>query len=168
MPDVPAIAIVGRGGSGKTTLIERLIPELRRCGLRVGTIKHAPHEKMAEAVGKDTWRHYQAGAEVVALAGAEHLCISRPGKPFSLQEILGTIDGVDLIVMEGFKAEKVPKIEVWRSNLLEPPACLDDPDLLALVADVPPQGVTVPVLSPEELPALVDLVRKLVKGGRGK
>lgn len=149
MPDqgagatAPVILIVGWSGSGKTTLLERLVRELSGRGLRLGTVKHDTHGFAMDQVGKDTWRHQQAGAVVTAISSPDRfgLIERRPQGERRLEDILPLLSDVDLVLVEGYKRSPFPKIEVVSPDTVEPPACLDDPQLLAVVGDVPPASV---------------------------
>ena len=137
---VPIVSIVGRSNSGKTTLIEKLIPELNRRGYRVGTIKHHFHSEAAldiDREGKDSWRHKKAGAVSVVLSSAKQVALIRDVQgEISLDEAVEKLLGdVDLVLTEGFKEAHKPKIEVNRKAQGLPPLCNPADDLVALVAD---------------------------------
>ncbi len=133
---IPVISVVGYANSGKTTLLVKLIKELKKRGFKVATIKHHHNNFEIDIPGKDTWRHAQAGADTVVLASPGKVAvIERTQREMTLDEIAGKITGVDLIITEGFKKEHKPKIEVFRSEthdkLITPPA-----ELLAVVSDI--------------------------------
>lgn len=112
---VPVISIVGKSESGKTTLLEKLIPELKRRGYRVGSVKHA--QEVEFAPGKDSERHLAAGAEITAVASPERIVVMKPAGEQSLDEIAALLgDGLDIILCEGFKAADAPKLEVHRKG----------------------------------------------------
>src|SRR3989338_5562487 len=102
---LPQILVSGPSNSGKTTLIERLVPRLRACGLRVATVKHAHHGIELEPPGKDSWRHAQAGAEAGALVSpGRTVWILHTPQELSIQEAVGRMEGwADLVLIEGFK-----------------------------------------------------------------
>ena len=106
------VLIFGRSNSGKTTLIERLIPRLRSRGLRVGTIKHAHHGFEMDRPGKDSWRHARAGAEAVAIISPTRTAwVIRTPEALSYPTAVRQMDdGLDLILVEGFKRASGPKI----------------------------------------------------------
>ncbi|HXF69804.1 MAG TPA: molybdopterin-guanine dinucleotide biosynthesis protein B [Thermoflexus sp.] len=114
----PVVCIVGRSGSGKTTVLEGLVRIFRGWGFRVGTIKDDPHGEMRwDQPGKDTWRHREAGAERVLGLTPQWLWLSRRlDRPLTLAEVLREFDGLDLVLAEGFKSETAPKIEVVRQE----------------------------------------------------
>jgi molybdopterin-guanine dinucleotide biosynthesis protein B len=107
--------VVGRSHSGKTTLVEKLVPELKSRGYRVATVKHAQEAQM-DRPGTDSWRHIEAGSEAIVLTTAERLFMIKPvaGVP-SLDEIVRLLgEDYDIIIAEGFKGQSAPKIEVQR------------------------------------------------------
>ena len=115
---IPIVSVVGKSNAGKTTLLEKLIPELKRRGYRVATVKHDAHSFEMDEPGKDTWRHRQAGADVVVISSKDKMAmIRRVDEELSLLEIADTITGVDIILTEGFKRGPAPKIEVSRRIL---------------------------------------------------
>ncbi|MDP3013244.1 MAG: molybdopterin-guanine dinucleotide biosynthesis protein B [Candidatus Subteraquimicrobiales bacterium] len=136
MKKPPIVCIIGKSNSGKTTFIEKLIPELKKRGYRVGTIKHSVHGFDIDLEGKDSWRHTQAGADIVVLSSPEALAmVCHTGKEVSLDGIAEEyLKDVDVIIAEGFKKEDKPKIEVYRSSISESPLC-SSLELLAIVSD---------------------------------
>ncbi len=138
MPPVVSF-VAASSNSGKTTLIEKIVPILKARGLRVAVIKHASKGFELDGPGKDSWRFREAGADAVVLLGPEQLAVIRTIKTPPGQEELARLAGsVDLVIQEGFKQDAVNKIEVYRSAASgERPLCLDDPSILALVSDRP-------------------------------
>ncbi len=133
----PVIAFIGKPDSGKTTLLEKLIPELRRRGYRVGTIKHHVHTFEMDKPGKDTWRHKQAGASTVALSSPTGLGIIRDvDGDLTIEELVGRYYGdIDLVLTEGYKRLGLPKIEVFRQALHAEPLPDRDDTWVAMVSD---------------------------------
>jgi molybdopterin-guanine dinucleotide biosynthesis protein MobB len=132
-------AIVGAQGSGKTTLIERLIPALQARGLTVSTIKHTHHHQIElDVPGKDSHRHRAAGAsEVIVASDTGWARIACSSEPASLQILLGQLRPVDVVLVEGFKQlEWLRRVEVFRGPGL--PLALTDPGIAAVAA---PEGV---------------------------
>ena len=119
---IPIIAIVGKSKTGKTTLIERLIKELKSKGYRVATAKHTSHEIILDKPGKDSWRHIQAGSEATVISSLHQLVFIKPvAKTPSLDEIARLFgNDYDIIIVEGFKQSDVPKIEVHRKEAGQP------------------------------------------------
>ena len=113
------VGFAGYSGSGKTTLVEKLIPALKSRGLRVSVVKHAHHSFDIDQPGKDTYRHRQAGAFEVVVASNNRLALMREfEQPFrmSVHQLLAELyDGVDWVLVEGFKSSDLLKIEVWRA-----------------------------------------------------
>jgi molybdopterin-guanine dinucleotide biosynthesis adapter protein len=133
---VPIISVVGRSGSGKTTFLERLIPELIQRGYRVGCIKHDAHRFEVDYPGKDTWRLREAGSRWVAIANDHKLAVmGQVDAPPTLAALAAHFgDAVDLILTEGYRQAGMPRIEVVRTAWSsEPLSRLDE--LLALVTD---------------------------------
>jgi molybdopterin-guanine dinucleotide biosynthesis adapter protein len=163
MKKIPIVSIVGYSNSGKTTLIEKMIPELKRRGFRVATIKHNRHGFEIDHEGKDSWRHRRAGATVTVLASPGKAAIMADTEgDLGLEELADRfIDGVDVILTEGFKKNPHPKIEVYRKPLGREFLSSDDPALLAVAGDNP-GGQTAPRYDLDDIEGLVDLIEKKV------
>ena len=130
------ISIVGQSGSGKTTLIEKLIFELKRKGLRVGTIKHHLHDIEMDFPGKDSWRHKQAGAETTIIATPHQIgIVMDTDHDLSPDELISFFPDKDIILLEGYKYGSQPKVEIFRKDVHQTPACQGDKNLIALVSD---------------------------------
>jgi molybdopterin-guanine dinucleotide biosynthesis adapter protein len=154
------IGFAGWSGAGKTTLIVKLIPELNRRGLSVSTIKHAHHNFDLDQPGKDSYAHRAAGAEEVLVASANRVALMRElrGAPEpSLGELLRLLKDVDLVLVEGFKRDPLPKIEVSRAANGKPPLYSDDRNIVALISDGEPSG-RLPHASIDDIAAAADLV----------
>ncbi len=165
---IPAFSVVGKSNSGKTTLIEKLVTELKRRGYRVGTVKHDVHGFEVDHEGKDTWRHRQAGADVVVIASPDKMAmIESLSGELPLGDILARVRGVDLIVTEGFKRGPLPKLEVLRSARSRELLCAEDPQLFAIASDVPLNGTAAaaaPVFEWNDATGLVDLIERRFLG----
>ncbi|MBI4187437.1 MAG: molybdopterin-guanine dinucleotide biosynthesis protein B [Chloroflexi bacterium] len=154
----PIISVVGKSDSGKTSLLERLIAELKQRGHKVAAIKHTDKDLEFDTAGKNSWRLGRAGSEVVALASPHQVAIMKQvERDLSPQELSRLIAwDYDLILTEGFKKANTPKIEVHRreqgQGLLCPPE-----QLLAVVTDEP-LDVNVPQFSRDEVNKLADLI----------
>lgn len=161
---IPYIALVGHANTGKTTLVSRLIQRFRKRGVRVAAVKHAPHGYDADVPGRDTWKYYQSGAEVVAAVGPDSLTLhQRLQVEPSLQEVLERIEGVDLIIVEGFKQEPGPKIEVLREGYSEGRLKLGS-ELVAVVGGSSGEP-GVPCFSPDQVEELADFIARVILGG---
>ena len=136
---IPIVSIVGKSNSGKTTLIEKLIADLTGRGLRVATIKHNRHGFEIDHEGKDSWRHKQAGAVVTVVASPHRIAmIEDTRKDYEIAEIRDRyIREADVILVEGYKVNPHPKIEVVRTELRQERLCGPDDNLVALAGDKP-------------------------------
>jgi molybdopterin-guanine dinucleotide biosynthesis protein MobB len=134
---IPILSIVGKSGSGKTTLIEKLIPLLREQGYRIATIKHHFHADFdMDIPGKDSWRHAQAGSEHVILASSSKIAsIRQLPRELSIDEIAAEIRDVDLIIAEGYKTPRKPKLEIVRAAHSQAPFS-DPAELIAIASDL--------------------------------
>lgn len=143
------VGLVGWSGAGKTTLIERMLAALRARGLSVSTVKHAHHGFDLDQPGKDTWRHREAGAQEVLVAGGARWALLHEvaGPEPGLPDLLARLSPVDLVLVEGFKRHAYPKIEVHRPALGKPPIWPGDPGIVAVAADAPVQGCNRPLLA---------------------
>ena len=141
------IGLAGWSGAGKTTLLTRLIPSLARRGVAVSTIKHAHHAFEVDRPGKDSWQHREAGARQVLVSSERRwaLMTELRGAPEpDLGFLLARLDPVDLVIVEGFKRDAHPKIEVHRAGNGKPWRHPEDPAVRAIASDVPPPGSTLP------------------------
>ena len=115
MTNIPVIAFAAWSGTGKTTLIEKLIRELKSRGLRLAVIKHDGHKFEIDHEGKDSWRFAQAGAEITMISSAEKTAYIEQGD-LSLEQLLGMVHNVDLILVEGYKNKDLPQIGIARAE----------------------------------------------------
>ena len=154
----PVVSIVAKSGSGKTTFIEKLVPELKARGLSVGVIKHHGHPTLFDLPGKDTYRHFQAGADVVVGASAAQVAVFRhqDGAADLDAVIAEHFAGLDLVLTEGFKRGPYPKIEVHRAARSAELLC-GPPELLAIVTDEP-LAVSAPQFGLEDAGGVADLL----------
>ncbi|MDO8699223.1 MAG: molybdopterin-guanine dinucleotide biosynthesis protein B [Rhodoferax sp.] len=157
------VGFAGYSGSGKTTLVESLIPALRLRGLRVSVVKHAHHRFDIDHVGKDTYRHREAGAFEVVVASDKRLALMREFENpvhLSVHQLIAELDeGVDWVLVEGFKESDLLKIEVWRALSGKPARYMDDDFIVAVATDSPDQlpHVTLrPVFNLNDADAMVD------------
>jgi len=133
----PVVSIVGKSKSGKTTLVEGLIRELKSRGYLVGTIKHTPQGMTFDVADKDSWRHIQAGSETTAISSPDRFVLIKPvTRVFTLDEIARLIgEDCDIIIAEGFKQDSAPKIEVHRREVGSPLSAVRK--LIAIATDEP-------------------------------
>ena len=154
------LCFAGRSNSGKTTLIERVIPELVRAGYKVATVKHAGHGFELDTEGKDSWRHKQAGASaVVVLSKGSMAMFSDVSEEMKVEEVRDIyLDSqIDLIIAEGWKSEGYPKIAVVREELSELNTSLDG--LMAIVS-MKPIKASVPCFDRDDIEGIADLIIK--------
>lgn len=157
---VPIVCFVGRSNSGKTTFIERVIPELVRAGYKVATVKHAGHGFDLDTEGKDSWRHKQAGASsVVVLSKGSMAMFADVSDQMKVEDVRERFldDSYDLIIAEGWKHEGYPKIVIIREQVGEIPVMPEG--LLAIVSDKPVDAA-VPVFDLNDVPGVVDLLMR--------
>lgn len=153
----PVLTFVGKSGTGKTTFLERLIPELKARGLRLAVVKHDAHQFEMDRPGKDTWRFSQAGADAVAISNAEKMAlIEHPPRELTLNEVISRLPPVDLILTEGYKSERNDKIEIHR-RALNRPLLTPPEELVALITDEP-MPVDVPQLALDDVKGCADLI----------
>lgn len=132
------LGVAGYSGSGKTTLLEKIIPLLCAAGVDVAVIKHTHHDVDWDQPGKDSWRHRQAGARQVLLAGAQRRLLVETlpqGNDAPLAEHVAALRPCDLVLAEGFKHEAIAKLEVYDPALGRAPLCQHDAQVLAVVSD---------------------------------
>lgn len=144
----PVLGVVGWSGSGKTSLLEGLIAGLAGQGLRVNVVKHSHHDVELEPPRKDSARLRMAGAAEVMLASPYRVAILRElrgAEEPALEEHLARLAPADLTLVEGYKWERLPKLEVFRPSLGRPALYPDDGDVVAVASDAPrPDGVDGP------------------------
>ena len=158
---IPIVSIVGTSDSGKTTLIEKLVPELVRRGYRVATIKHDVHGFDVDREGKDSWRHKRAGAHTVVISSPQKLALIRDvDHDAELGELRDKyIQDVDIILSEGFKRNPQPKIEVFRREKRRELLCTKEDNLLAIAANEP-FHIGVPCFDLDDARGMVDLIEE--------
>lgn len=161
------VAIVGGGDTGKTTVIEKLIPILGNRGYRVGTVKHVAHSFALDLKGKDSWRHRAAGAKTVVVDANDEMVMFKALPAAADADrlaggILPCFEDVDIVLAEGYKNVAVPKIEVLRGDRQNQPICLGDANLLAIVTD---RRIDTDVLqlAPEDAAGIADVIEKAIR-----
>jgi molybdopterin-guanine dinucleotide biosynthesis protein B len=164
---VPVISLVGMSGVGKTTALERIIRELKRRGHKVGTVKHDTHGFDVDKPGKDTWRHAQAGSDAVVISGPHKMALIRQLEAeMPLDDLVGLMGDVDLVITEGYKRGDKPKIEVTRLERGTELLCQAD-ELIGLMTDYP-VGMPVPQFALDDAAGVVDLLETLYLRDRGR
>lgn len=158
------VGFCGPSGVGKTTLLEGVIGGLKARGLRVSVIKHAHQHFDIDRPGKDSHRHRTAGATEVLVASSQRLALLREfdvdGLP-TVQQLIAELSPADWVLVEGWKHADLPKIEVWRPALGQPPMYPHDPFVTAVATDDPaalPTPTALPVLALSTPAALVSLL----------
>lgn len=159
---IPAVSFVARSGTGKTTLLEKVIAELKQRGYRVGALKHDAHRFDIDHPGKDSYRLTAAGADAMVICSPEKLAlVKRHAAAPSVEELIVTyFGGMDIVLTEGFRQSVLPTIEVHRRD--RNPALLcrgeeDDPTLVAVASDEPLQ-LDVPVLDINDPTGVADFI----------
>ena len=160
----PVISIVARSGTGKTTLLVKLIEEMKRRGYRVGAIKHDAHNFEIDHEGKDSWRLTKAGADTMLLTSPDKLALvktySPEREPALAESVASYCQDVDVVLTEGFKRSKMPKIEVHRKECCKNLLCRDDgydPSLIAVASDSYLE-IDVPVFDINDATGICDLI----------
>ena len=164
------IGLSGWSGSGKTTLLTLLIPELARRGRTVSTIKHAHHRFDVDKPGKDSYVHREAGAHEVLISSEQRWALMHEHRGAAeppLSELVAHLGPVDLVLVEGFKRETHPKIEIHREAVGKPLLYPDDPQIVAIASDPVLAGTPIPCVSLNDIAAIADLVDRhaLAPGG---
>ena len=153
--------IAGFKNSGKTTLTSRLVTELTARGFKVSTIKHAHHGFDLDQKGRDSFIHRQAGAHEVAIVSGSRWAILhelREAEEPSFEEMLSRLSPCDIVIVEGFKREAYPKIEVRRLDLDHPPLARDDENIVAIACDSPLDDERVPVFTRNDTVNITDFI----------
>ena len=156
------IGFAGWSGSGKTTLVEQVIGLLEARGLVVSPIKHAHHDFDIDYPGKDSWRHRHAGCREVLVTGGKRWAVMhelRGRDELSLNEALAQLSPCDLVLVEGFKRQPIPKIEIYRAEIGKPLLFMDDPNIIAVASDVP-QTTSLPQLDLNDPAAVTGFILK--------
>jgi molybdopterin-guanine dinucleotide biosynthesis protein B len=148
--------VTGWKNAGKTTLVERLVAEFVRRGWRVSTVKHAHHDVDIDQPGRDSFRHRAAGATEVAVVGGRRYAIMREQAEPALAEVLARLAPADLVLIEGYKREAHPKIEVRAGEA--PSLAAADPGIVAIAADVQPVEAHLPWFKRDDVAGIADFI----------
>jgi len=166
---IPIVSIVGKSNSGKTTLIEKITPELNMRGYKVATVKHDVHGFNIDREGKDSWRHKKAGAHTTVISSPQKIALIRDiEKDLSLDELRGIfIKDVDIIISEGYKNDRHPKIEVYRKDAHRELLCSKKDILIALASDKE-FDIGIPCININDIKGVVDIIEdRFLKNERG-
>jgi molybdopterin-guanine dinucleotide biosynthesis protein B len=157
------IGLAGWSGSGKTTLISKVLPRLIGRGLRVSTLKHAHHGFDLDKPGKDSFVHRAAGATEVIISSAKRWAILhelREEEEWDLGALLAKMSPVDLVLVEGFKRDAFPKVEIHRAENGKPLLHPDDPHIVAIAADTALPQAKVPVIDLNDIDVIADALQR--------
>ena len=157
------IGLAGWSGSGKTTLITKLIPRLLARGVKVSTLKHAHHGFDLDQPGKDSFVHRVAGATEVIISSAKRWAILhelREEPEWNLGDLVAKMSPVDLVLVEGFKRDAFPKLEIHRAANDKPLLHPEDPHIVAVASDGALPAAKVPVVDLNDIDAIADLLLK--------
>jgi molybdopterin-guanine dinucleotide biosynthesis protein B len=155
------IGLAGWSGSGKTTLIKKVLPCLIGRGLKVSTLKHAHHGFDLDQPGKDSFFHRAAGATEVVVSSAKRFAILhelREEAEWDLPELVAKMSPVDLVLVEGYKRDAFPKLEVHRAANEKPLIQPEDPYVVAIASDVALPQAKVPVIDLDDVEGIADLL----------
>lgn len=154
----PIISIVGKSNSGKTTFLEKLIPELKKKGYKTGVVKHSHHELDLDKEGKDSWRHQKAGADnVMVVSPGKIAMVKKTATEASLDELQVFFSDMDLVITEGYKKENKPKIEIFREEIHNATLCGVEDNLVALITDSD-IATSVPVFGSKSFKEVADFI----------
>ncbi|MDD9302423.1 MAG: molybdopterin-guanine dinucleotide biosynthesis protein B [Desulfobacter sp.] len=155
------LLIVGKSNAGKTTLAEKLIHELKKRSYTIGSVKHTHDRFDFDKKGKDSWRHKKAGADAALVITDSRVALVKDDSRKPIEKMQDYLGGMDLILVEGFKRQAQPKIEIFRTDSdHKAPFCLEDPHLAAFVTDsnIRPNRPDIPVFGLEEAVKLADFI----------
>lgn len=158
---IPIVSIVGKSNTGKTTFIERMIPEFVHRGYRIAIIKHGAHGFDIDHEGKDTWRYRKAGAHTTLISSPRKVAlIEDVEKDHDIEELRRKyIRDVDIILIEGYKGNPYPKIEIFRKERNNRLISTRDNNLMAVVSD-DPVDIDIPCFTMKQVRALADMIEK--------
>jgi len=155
------MGLAGWSGAGKTTLVAKLIPAITARGLKVSTIKHAHHAFDVDRPGKDSYMHRMAGATEVLVSSQNRFALMhelRGAPELSLNELLAKLAPVDLVIVEGYKREPHPKLEIFRAAVGKPLIHPEDPHVVAIASDCALPHARVPRVDIDDVDAIIDIL----------
>lgn len=164
------MGLAGWSGAGKTTLLTHLIPALTARGLAISTVKHAHHSFDIDQPGKDSHRHRMAGATEVVVGSANRWAVVhelRGAAEPTLHDLLARLSPVDIVIIEGYKREPHPKLEIYRAEVGKPLLQPEDPHIVAIASDAP-LPAAVPVVPLDDIAAVAEIVLRHAAPLRGK
>jgi molybdopterin-guanine dinucleotide biosynthesis protein B len=151
--------VVGKSGVGKTTVLERIIRELKQRGYQVGTVKHDTHGFEVDRPGKDSWRHARAGSDSVAISAPRKMAlVRRLDEEMPLDDVVSLMGDVDIVITEGYKRGDKPKIEVARKERGPELLCQAE-ELIGIMTDHP-VDMPVPQFALDDASGVVDLLER--------
>lgn len=159
----PIVSIIGKSGTGKTTLLEKIVRELTGRGYRVGTIKHDAHEFEIDYEGKDSWRHKHAGAVITVISSRSKIVVVRDSDhDADIDELVGKyFDDVDIVLVEGYKRSDKAKIEVYRSEVCNSLLSGPEANLIAIaIATDSVHPVNVPQFNINDTQSISNFIEK--------
>ena len=157
------IGLAGWSGSGKTTLIKKVIPRLIARGVTVSTLKHAHHGFDLDQPGKDSFFHRTAGATEVIISSAKRFAILhelREEPEWDLSDLVAKMSPVDLVLVEGYKRDAFPKLEIHRAANGKPLIHPEDAYIVAIASDIELPAAKVPVIDLDDIEAIADMLLK--------
>lgn len=157
------IGLAGWSGSGKTTLISKVIPRLKARGLSVSTLKHAHHGFDLDRPGKDSFIHRESGATEVIISSSKRWAVLhelRDEGEWNMPDLVAKMSPVDLVLVEGFKRDNFPKLEIHRAENGKPLLHNEDPGIVAIATDTPLPQAKVPLVDLNDIEAIADLLLK--------
>jgi molybdopterin-guanine dinucleotide biosynthesis adapter protein len=161
VPGPRVLGMVGWSGSGKTTLLVKLIPLLVGRGYRIATLKHAHHAFDVDQPGKDSYEHRKAGASEVIVSSARRWVQMHEigdGAEATFADLLRRLSPCDLVLVEGYKSERHPKMEIYRQAVGKPPLYRHDDRIIAIASDSPLTDTQLPVVDLNDVAAVADVV----------
>ena len=155
------IGLAGWSGSGKTTLLAKVIPRIVARGKRVSTLKHAHHGFDLDQPGKDSHAHREAGAQEVLISSAKRWALMhelRDEPEPQLRQLITRLSPVDLVIVEGYKRERIPKLEIYRAEIGKPLLHLEDDWIVAIASDAALPDASVPVVDLNAIDKIADIL----------
>lgn len=157
---IPVVSFVaGKSNVGKTTFLEKVIKEFKCRGYKLAVLKHDVHGFDLYPTGRDEWRYSQAGSQIVVTSSLNKIaCTENVTHELSVEEVVKRISGVDIILVEGYKRERLPKVEIYRQEVCDKLFC-SEKDLIAVVTDTQ-LPVSVPQFSLSDASGIVSLIEQ--------